>query len=596
VTSTALFFDIFGRDKGVGDMLDRTAGKGQATGSKLADGFRTAALPAAGVVAGIGAIGLQFGQMAAEAEQTVGAVGTVFGTAASKVEDYAARSANAVGLSSSQYNELSAITGTALKAAGVSVDQLAEKNDALISRGADLASVFGGTTAESVRAMGSAFRGEFDPLERYGLTLTMAQVNAELAARGQDKLGGAALESAKKQAILDLIMQQSASSAGNFARESDTASGSQERSAAAYADAGAKLGEVLLPAMTAFAQTAAQMAQWVSENSGLVTGLAIGVGALAGTVLVVNGAMSAYAAISAIVKGATVAWTGVQWLLNTALMANPIGIVILIIAALVAGVVIAYNRFSWFRDGVDTAFRVIQAVVANVVGFFTGTVVPGFQRGLQWIGDAVNNGRRIFDDFRSGVVSAVGGAIDFVAGLPGRISGIFAGALGWLGQAGRNIIDGFLGGLRASWGGVTDFIGGIGQWIADNKGPESYDRALLNPAGGWIMGGLVNGLRRGMPQLRGMLGEVTQTMQNGISTPDFAFSGSVRALNDGAPTAREQAQAQKTDELIAAIRDLRAASAGDRPVKLVVGDREFTAFLREETVGATARGLEGRRR
>lgn len=49
-----------------------------------------------------------------------------------------------------------------------------------------------------------------------------------------------------------------------------------------------------------------------------------------------------------IVKGATMLWTGAQWLLNVALNANPIGLIVLAIAALVGMIVLVVNQFdSW---------------------------------------------------------------------------------------------------------------------------------------------------------------------------------------------------------------------------------------------------------
>lgn len=52
---------------------------------------------------------------------------------------------------------------------------------------------------------------------------------------------------------------------------------------------------------------------------------------------------------------ATGAMTAAQWLLNAAMTANPIGIVIVAIVALVAAVVIAYKKSETFR-------RIVQAV------------------------------------------------------------------------------------------------------------------------------------------------------------------------------------------------------------------------------------------
>lgn len=392
--SVSLFFDIFGRDKGVDKMLDRVGTKAKETDTKVG-GFNKAlgsmVAPAGAVLGALGGVAIGFGDMAAEAEQNVGAVETVFGKAADKVAQFAATSATSVGLSSSQYNQLSAVTGTALKAAGVSVDDLAEKNDELIKRGADMASVFGGTTVEAVSAMGSAFRGEFDPLERYGVTLTMNQVNAELAAKGQDKLGGAALESAKKQAIMDLVMKQSSASAGNFAKEADTTAGAQQRANASFQDAAAKLGEKMLPALTKLAEILTATAKWISENSEVVTTLAAIIGVLAAGIIAV---------------------TAVQWLWNVAMAANPVGIVILAITALIAIIIalamnwdkiVSFLRttwsgfIAWWNDGMrkmgDQWNRFWGNVGAKVREIWNG-VVSWFRNGWNGFTGWWNDGMR----------------------------------------------------------------------------------------------------------------------------------------------------------------------------------------------------------
>ncbi|WP_053801281.1 peptidoglycan DD-metalloendopeptidase family protein [Streptomyces rimosus] len=55
-------------------------------------------------------------------------------------------------------------------------------------------------------------------------------------------------------------------------------------------------------------------------------------------------------------------WTIAQIALNAAMSANPIVLIGIAIAALVAGIVWAYNRFSWFRTGVQTVWTGIQTV------------------------------------------------------------------------------------------------------------------------------------------------------------------------------------------------------------------------------------------
>jgi TP901 family phage tail tape measure protein len=90
-------------------------------------------------------------------------------------------------------------------------------------------------------------------------------------------------------------------------------------------------------------------------------------------------------------KAAAVAskvWAAGQWLLNAALTANPIGIVVVALVALVAGLVVAYKKSDTFRKIVAGAWDHIKKAVASAwngfikpaleafAGFITGKVIP----------------------------------------------------------------------------------------------------------------------------------------------------------------------------------------------------------------------------
>jgi phage-related protein len=79
-----------------------------------------------------------------------------------------------------------------------------------------------------------------------------------------------------------------------------------------------------------------------------------------------------------IVSAVTKAWAAVQWLLNVAMSANPIGLVIIAIAALVAGVIFAYRHFSGFRDVVNTVGAALKgAFLASVEAVKTAVGAVG---------------------------------------------------------------------------------------------------------------------------------------------------------------------------------------------------------------------------
>jgi TP901 family phage tail tape measure protein len=72
----------------------------------------------------------------------------------------------------------------------------------------------------------------------------------------------------------------------------------------------------------------------------------------------------------------TKAVAAAQWLWNAALTANPIGIVITAIAALVAGVVWAYHEFDNFRATVWGVWEAVKQVFDNIFGFFERLIAP----------------------------------------------------------------------------------------------------------------------------------------------------------------------------------------------------------------------------
>ena len=134
------------------------------------------------------------------------------------------------------------------------------------------------------------------------------------------------------------------------------------------------IGAALLPVVTALIEKLIPLATWAQENTNVILILAGVIGGLAGAVLAVNAAMKIYQATLVIVKVAQAA-------LNFVMAANPIGIVIVAIMALVAAFVIAYNKSETFREiiqglfgaiktGVEFSVNAIKGYLEFVLGFY----------------------------------------------------------------------------------------------------------------------------------------------------------------------------------------------------------------------------------
>ena len=184
---------------------------------------------------------------AGQLEQSVGAVQSIFKGGSDQMLAWSKDASTAVGLTKNEYNELAVLMGAQLKNGGTSLDELGGKTNDLVGVGADLASMFGGTTKDAVGALSSALKGERDPIEKYGVSLKQATIDAKAAELGFEKVGGSLSDEATQAATLALIMEQTKDAHGNFAKESDTYAHKVQVMSARFEDMKVGVGEKLLP-------------------------------------------------------------------------------------------------------------------------------------------------------------------------------------------------------------------------------------------------------------------------------------------------------------------------------------------------------------
>lgn len=554
----------------VADAKNAVSGLGKASSAvgklaKLAGAAAIAAGGAALIKYGISAV-----KMAGDLEQSIGAIDTVFKGSAKQMHAFAKSAANDVGLTANEYNELGTLIGTQLKNGGTAMDQLAPKTNKLIGLGADLSSMFGGTSKDAVAALSSALKGERDPIEKYGVSLNQAKIDAEAAALGFSKVGGALSTEANQAATLSLIMKQTADAHGNFAKEANTLQGQQQRMSAGWKDIQTTLGGLLLPVMTQFfsfinTNILPVLARFADQLAGGGLG-----GAFTNLMSVIQPVISILGSIFAplipqvialvtqisplsiifrtlapilpmlgdsFIQLAAVISTLLQAIipivstLTTALipvftqliatvlppLITVINQILSVLAPLIAALGAALpGVIQALMPIVQSVFSIIQTVITTVLNVISG-VITAFSAALRgdWgaFWEAIAG---IARDIWNGIKSF---AVEFFGGLPSAILGALGDLGGLLMGAGRAIIDGFVGGLRNAWEAGKEFIGGIGSWIADHKGPISYDRKLLVPAGKAIMGGLTKSLKAAMPELARTVGQITGTIDNVETRP-----------------------------------------------------------------------------
>lgn len=177
-----------------------------------------------------------------------------------------------------------------------------------------------------------------------------------------------------------------------------------------------------------------------------------GIAAVIGPALVVIGTlMSSVTKITAGVKDLATVWSGLGKLFG--LSGGWFAVAVIAIAALVAGLVWAYNNVEWFRNGVNAFFQGVSDIAVEVFNFMGGYISNIFGGIIQNFQNFFNAGKRIFTGF-----------IDFITGI-------------------------FTGDWERAWNGVVNIFGGIFDMIAAMaKAPLNTMIGLINA----FLGGLNN--------------------------------------------------------------------------------------------------------
>ena len=232
------------------------------------------------------------------------------------------------------------------------------------------------TTGDAVQIgnlMGKTMAGQVDALKRVGITFTEAEGNVMKYGTEQERAAMLA------QIITNNVGEMNAELA-------NTESGKQQQLVNTLGDMKEELGALVNGALP-FVTIAAESTQALASITTLITG----VKALSTTIyasakafavstaaFIKNKAATlATAAAQGVVKAATLAWTGVQKVLNIVLTANPIGLVIAAIGALVTAVIYAYNNCESFRKIVYKVWEAIKPLATAIMN--------GLAKAFEWL-------------------------------------------------------------------------------------------------------------------------------------------------------------------------------------------------------------------
>ena len=185
----------------------------------------------------------------------------------------------------------------------------------------------------------------------------------------------------KNEAISKAFDQLNQKIGGQATEYTKTFKGEMASTTAQLELTGEKIGSAVLPVLT---RLISGFNSVFNATKQYIPVILLTAGALGALVLVFK-AENAIMSASKVIKGvwleltgaqtvATEGATAAQWSLNAAMDANPVGVVIAGLTILVGVLVLAWNKLSWFRDGVVKVFQVIIDYVGYFIGWI-GTLV-----------------------------------------------------------------------------------------------------------------------------------------------------------------------------------------------------------------------------
>jgi hypothetical protein len=223
---------------------------------------------AVGIAAGAMAakIGMDSVKAASDLNEELSKSNVIFGKNAAAIQAFAQNADSALGLSQKEALNAASTFATLGKSAGLTGADLTAFSQKSVTLAADLGSFYNTSPEDAITAIGSALRGEAEPIRRYGVLLSAAALDQ--GALNYEARTGIPLERDKKNQLTEtskvlaryeIIMAQTTDAQGDFSRTSEGLAGQQKILKAEMTNLKAELGTKLLPVMVNVTNAAIDM-------------------------------------------------------------------------------------------------------------------------------------------------------------------------------------------------------------------------------------------------------------------------------------------------------------------------------------------------
>lgn len=375
------------------------------------------------------------------------------------------------------------------------------------------------------------------------------------------------------------------------------AAGAMEAFSGSIETAQISLALNLLPAVTVLIQKLTGAVNWMGQHKTITLSVIGVLGGLAAVILTVNVALRVYRATVIAVTVVQRAWLAIttamriaMLALNAAMLANPVGLVILALVALGVVLVLLWKKSETFRKIVTAAFNAIKTAAVATWNWIKSAAMSAFNflksAAAAFLGAYIAVWQKIGSAFGAlvGTIRAkVGEIVAVVKSIPGKV-----GDLGnALYQKGVDLIMGMVRGIKsmamAPVNAVKDIVGGIGDIGGAALGKLGFGSPsrLYRKYGRWLIEGMALGITDRKQVVDDAMSKMTDRLSAAVDKMKAArdkaagLSGEIRSaflgtanptgLDMGAQTsfaamrALMQSQLETATEFAAGITKLRAS-------------------------------------
>lgn len=379
----------------------------------------------AAVAAGVGVMI----KHASDLNESINAVNVVFGEGADNILEFGKTAAKNVGLAAGEFNQLATVTGALLADTGKPMTEVADITSELAVRAADMASVMNTDVQDALSALNQAIRGETEAIRRYTGDVTDASLESFRLSEGIGRSVTEMSEQEKRLLRVQLLMQQTAKFAGDFANTSEEAANKQRILSAQIKDLSANIGSQLRPLFLQILQAITpiieNISRWVQENPKLA-------GTIAKIVAVLGALMLVLGPILIILPGLIAVFTALTWpiLAFIAAIAALIAIGIAVMAnwdkikAKATSVFTAISNFINKRFGSLVEFiRTSLGLMLDLFVFFKKPSVQAFKNLWDGVKDVTVAAFNLIKDTVRGMINLIINKINFFIKKANEISG-----------------------------------------------------------------------------------------------------------------------------------------------------------------------------